>query len=80
MMPARDTISPSVCILRLSRVGESISARRDTGQDADDANTPHQSQPLIHLAALLREMHSAALPIARIAQQQAQRLKSRHAA
>ena len=79
-MPARDTISPSVSILRLSRAAESMSTCRHAGHIEDDAHSPHQSHPLSHLAALLREMQHAALPIAQIAQQQARRRNPRLAA
>jgi len=57
-----------------------MSTCRHTGQIEDDAHSPHQSHPLSHLAALLREMQDAALPIAQIAQQQARRRKARLAA
>lgn len=79
MLPQRDTISGSVCIIRLSRVG-------GTMPDAPASLPPtkiianHDTAPLGHLSALLREMRSASIPIAEIAQQQAIRQRLRHAA
>jgi len=80
MFPARDTISPSVSIIRLSRAAQSMSTCRHSADPEDDASEPHQSHPLSHLTALVRQMHDAALPIAQIAQQQAQRRNPRLAA
>ncbi len=69
MLPPCDTLPPSGCMIRLSRVGASVSSVR-SGSRADSAGP---SPPLGHLTALLSEMRSAAIPIVEIARQQTER-------
>jgi len=79
MLPQRDTISASVWIIRLSRVDASISIAPESGPP-NAASTARFGQPLSHLSAVLREMRSASIPIAEIAQQQAVQQRLRRAA